>query len=575
MKDSTQLQVSVGEYTDKGAKDSNQDFHDVFIPTNHQITTKGIAIAIADGISSSDVSDIASKSAVTSFLIDYFSTSELWSVKKSAHRVLAGVNSWLCAQSDKGKFPHDKNRGYVCTFSAMIMRSHTGHIFHLGDTRIYRIREKELELLTQDHRMYVSQDKSYLSRALGIEKEFSIDYETTELKQGDIYLFMSDGIYEHIDKDVLINTIFDENNTLQESAKIISDFAFKDGSQDNLTIQIIQVDMLPNSDIKEIDKELLSKPLPPILEVPCVFDGYKVMRKLSATSRSHTYLALDVKTNANVVIKIPSIDLKNDQAYLERFSLEEWIAKRMSNDYLLKAYNQTREKNYLYSVTEYVEGTTLTQWMRDNPKLELNKLRDIATQIAKGLQAMHRQELIHQDLRPDNIMINATDTIKIIDYGSVKVAGIADINTLIEQENILGTMIYTAPEYFLGELGSSKSDIFSLAVIVYQMISGKFPYGTNVAKATSRALQRKLVYRSLYTEETNVPLWFDAALKKALSPNPRERYDELSEFIYDLKHPNEMLTKAHRVPFVERNPVLVWKGISFILATIIVFLLLY
>ncbi len=211
--------------------------------------------------------------------------------------------------------------------------------------------------------------------------------------------------------------------------------------------------------------------------------------------------------------------------------------------------------------------------MRDNPKVDLHILRDIVTQIAKGLQAMHRQELIHQDLRPDNIMINSTNTIKIIDYGSVKVSGIADINTLIEQSNILGTMIYTAPEYFINEVGSSKSDIFSLAVIVYQMVSGKFPYGTDVAKATTKALQKKLVYKSLYTDELDVPLWFDAALKKALNPNPRERYEELSEFIYDLKHPNEALIREHRVPFIERNPLLIYKGISFVLSIIIIYLL--
>lgn len=375
------------------------------------------------------------------------------------------------------------------------------------------------------------------------------------------------------EKCVLIDAILDESTTLQESAKIILDLAYENKSEDNLTIQIVKVDSLAQNDTKEIDKELLLKPLPPILEAGALFDDYKIMREISASPRSHTYLCVDTQTNDSVVLKIPSTDLQHDKAYLERFSLEEWSAKRMSNNYLLKAYNQTREKNYFYSVSEYVEGTTLAQWSRDNPKVDLQTLRDIVTQIAKGLQAMHRQEVIHQDLRPQNIMINATNTIKIIDFGSVKVAGIADINTLIEQENILGTMMYTAPEYFLNEVGSNRSDIFSLGVIVYEMLSGEFPYGTEVSKATSRAKQRKLVYKSLYRDDLEIPLWVDAALKKALAPNPRERYSELSEFIYDLKHPNEALMKEHRVPFVERNPVLVWKGISFLLSVFIIYLL--
>ena len=573
MYESNKLEVSIGEYSDKGTKEINQDFHDIFIPTDHQLTTKGVAIAIADGISSSNVSQIASKTSVTSFLIDYFSTSELWSVKKSAYRVLSAANSWLYAQSAKGEFPHDKNRGFVCTFSAMIIRSTTAHLFHIGDTRVYRLRDGTLKLLTQDHRLQVSQEKSYLSRALGIEKELSIDYDTHEVLQDDYYLFMTDGVYEHIEESVLINTITNPQQSLQESAKLLTELALEDGSSDNLTIQIIKIDNLPKSDVKEIDKELLSKPLPPILETKTLFDGYKILRELSTSSRSRTYLAFDTDSSDKVVLKIPSSDLHNDKASLERFLLEDWIAKRVSNSYLLKAHEQKRKKNYLYNATEYIEGQTLTQWMRDNPKLDLTTVREIATQIAKGLQAMHRQEAIHQDLRPANIMINSSNTIKIIDYGSVKVTGIADINSLVEQGNILGTMLYSAPEYFLGEVGSSGSDIFSLAVIIYQMISGKFPYGTDVSKATSRSLQRKLKYKSLHTQESDIPLWVDAALKKALEPTPRNRYSELSEFIYDLKHPNETLIREHNVPFVERNPVLVWQIVSFVLLITVIVLL--
>lgn len=554
MAEAPKLSLIVGEFSDRGAKELNQDFHDLRVPTNHQLTTKGIAIAIADGISSSNVSQIASKTAVTSFLIDYFSTSELWSVQKSAYRVLSSINSWLHSQSLKGEFFYDINRGYVCTFSAMILRSHTAHLFHIGDTRVYRLRKRELEQLTKDHKVHISEEKSYLARALGIEKELSIDYETHTLLEEDIYIFMSDGIYEFIEKNMLIDTILDENLTLQESAKKIAQIAYANESSDNLTIQIVKILTLPNAEIKEIDKQLLIKPLPQILNAGEVFDGYKITRELSATPRSHIYIALDQETQEQVVLKIPSMDLKDDKAYLERFLLEEWIAKRMSNPHLLKAHKQTREKNFLYSVSEFIEGETLTQWMRDNPKVELQVMRNIARQIAKGLQAMHRQELIHQDLRPQNIMIDSTQSIKIIDYGSTKIAGIADINSLIEQENILGTMLYSAPEYFLAEVGTKRSDIFSLGVILYEMLSGEYPYGVDVAKSTTRAKQKKLTYKSLYRYDTHIPLWVDAALKKALCVNPHERYEELSEFIYDLEHPNEILLQKHKVPLVERNP---------------------
>ncbi len=568
-----QLKVSIGEYSSKGRKELNQDFHDVRIPQEPQLTSKGIAIALADGISSSEVSQIASKTSVTSFLVDYFSTPESWTVKKSAQRVMTATNSWLYSQSRKGKYHYDKDRGYVCTFSAMILRSTTAYIFHVGDTRIYRLRENVLEQLTEDHRLWISREKSYLSRALGVDSDLKIDYDTLEIEEDDIFLFMTDGVYEYIGSDLITCTLKHYGDKLETAAKILADTAYDQGSKDNLTVQLVSIDTLADRDVNEINKQLNEKPLPPVLEARMLFDGYEIIRELSSSSRSHVYLALDSETGSKVVLKTPSIDLQDDKAYLERFLMEEWIAIRMKSAHLVKSYLQTRKRNYLYNVTEFIEGQTLTQWMIDNPKPKLETVRGIAEQIARGLQALHRQEIIHQDLRPENIMIDATATVKIIDFGSTRVKGIEDINTFIQQENLLGTAQYSAPEYFLGEVGSFRSDLFSLGVIVYQMISGRLPYGAQVARSTSKAAQKKLRYLYLDAETHEVPVWVEEALKKALEPNPCNRYGELSEFIFDLRHPNKEFINKSRPPLIERHPVVLWKGISSVLAFIILILL--
>ena len=569
----TQLTISLGEATSKGRKEINQDFHDLCIPSEPQLTTKGIAVALADGISSSDVSQIASKTAVTSFLMDYFSTSDSWSVKKSAQRVLYATNSWLFSQSKQGQYAHDKDKGYVCTFSAMVFRSNTAYMFHIGDARIYRLRDGHLERLTEDHRLWVGQNTSYLSRALGMDSVLNIDHDSFPLETGDLFFFMTDGVYEHIDEDILIDTISNHDNDLQKAAQILLDEAYNDGSTDNLTIQIVKIDTLPTKDVSEVDKQLIDKPLPPLLETRMVFDGYEIVQELHGSSRSHVYLAVDKETGTKVVIKTPSIDLQNDKAYLERFLMEEWIAIRMNSPYLIKSYLPTRKRNFLYNVTEFIEGQTLTQWMIDNPKPSLEVVRNITEQIAKGLLAMHRQEMIHQDLRPENIMIDSSGTVKIIDFGSTRVEGIADINSFIEQENLQGTAQYSAPEYFIGEMGSSKSDLYSLGLIVYQMISGKLPYGVSVARAKTKAEQKKLKYESLYTENGDTPLWVDETLRKALEIDPYDRYSELSEFTYDLRHPNEQYLKKSRPPLLERNPIFFWKMVSLTLATTVVGLL--
>lgn len=569
----SQLKVSVGQYSDKGRKEVNQDFHGVYIPEEPQLTSKGIAVALADGISSSDVGQVASEASVTGFLDDYFCTSEAWSVKKSALQVLTATNSWLYSQTQQGQYRFDKDRGYVCTLSAMVIKSTTAHIFHLGDTRIYRLRDHSLEQLTKDHRLWVSKEKSYLSRAMGINSRLEIDYDVQPVDWGDIFLFVTDGIYEFVSSRFMADVIKEHGNDLDKAAKIISEEAYEQGSTDNLTTQIVRVDELPCQDVNEIHQQLTELPFPPILDARMDFDGYKIIREVHASSRSHVYLAVDNEADTQVIMKTPSIDLQGDTAYLERFLMEEWIARRINSANVLRPCVQTRQRNFMYIITEYIDGQTLTQWMRDNPKPDLEIVRGIVEQIAKGLRAFHRLEMLHQDLRPENIMIDTTGTVKIIDFGSTKVAGIAEITTPVEHANILGTAQYTAPEYLLGASGAPNSDLFSLGVITYQMLTGHLPYGAQVAKAITKSAQNKLSYHSIPYDNRHIPLWVDETLKKALHPDPYKRYDELSEFIFDLRHPNKKFINKTRPPLLERDPVFFWKSVSFILVIIIILLL--
>src|SRR5690606_18184480 len=175
------LTVSLAQHSDKGIKPCNQDCHGACIPPEPQLGAKGIAVAVADGISSSAVSHIASESAIKSFLTDYYCTPETWSIKTSAQRVLSATNSWLHAQTRQGQHRYDMDKGYVCTFSAIVLRAATAHIFHAGDARIYRLRDKTIEQLTSDHRLWVSQQQSYLSRAMGASPQIELDYQTFDI----------------------------------------------------------------------------------------------------------------------------------------------------------------------------------------------------------------------------------------------------------------------------------------------------------------------------------------------------------------------------------------------------------
>ncbi|MCE2029016.1 bifunctional protein-serine/threonine kinase/phosphatase [Sessilibacter corallicola] len=567
------LKIRTGQFSDKGRKAVNQDYHGVCIPEDAALNTKGVAIALADGISSSNVSQEASRTAVTSFFDDYYSTSESWSVKKSVQCVLNAINSWLYSQTRRSSYRYNLDKGYVCTFSGMVIKSSTAHVFHVGDSRIYQLHGNSLETLTKEHRIYVSSSQHYLQRAMGMGEFVDFDYSQIAIEAGSTFFLTTDGIYEFLTDEEMTSIFHQHSDDLDLAAKKIVQLAHDKGSNDNLTFQILCVDDLPSLDASEISQSVHQLSFPPVLEARQQFDGFSIIRPLYHSARSHVYLVVDNTTKQQMVLKAPAQEYQNNEQFLERFLIEEWIAQRINSAHVLKPCRLTRPKTYIYVATEYIEGQTLTQWMIDNPKPSLEQVREIIEQIAKGLLAFHRLEMLHQDLRPENIMIDNTGTVKIIDFGSTWVAGLEEISSTMSRNEILGTAQYTAPEYFIGEYGTSLSDQFSLAVIAYQMLSGRLPYGTEIAKTRSRSAQKRLKYRSVLDENRETPAWVDFTLRKALNTDPGKRYEVTSEFLTDLRYPNKAFVNQTKAPLIERNPVLFWQGLSALLTVIIIYLL--
>jgi serine/threonine protein kinase len=566
------LTIRLGQCSDAGIKDDNEDFFGVLIPEGDSLENKGIAIAIADGMSGSDGGKEASQTSVRMFLSDYYSTPDAWSVKKAVSKIMSAMNTWLYSQGQK-KF--DSAKGMVTTFSAIVLKSQTLHLFHIGDSRVYRLREGEFEQLTQDHRIWVSNDREYLSRALGVDIHLNIDYKTLPIEVGDIYFLSTDGVHDFVNDSTLQTLIIDNISDLQHAAQSICEQASTNKSDDNITCQLVCIDTLPEEDKDELYEKLTQLPFPPDLQGGNIIDGYKIIRELVASSRSQVYLAEDTLSESDpvrqVVIKTPSVNFIDDLGYIDHFLHEEWVGKRLNSEHLIKTCAADRKRTFLYTVVEYIHGQTLAQWMLDNPKPTLIQVRGTVAQIAKGLRVMHRMEMIHQDLKPDNVIIDQNNTLKILDFGSTKIAGLVEIQSVLEHTQIVGTANYSAPEYFKGEAGTNRSDIYSLGVITYQMLTGKLPYGEiDPLKAEKKTFS----YQPAKHYNPTVPDWIDGALKKATEPNPEKRYALLSEFIYDLSKPSERLMVADERPWLQRNPLLFWQVLAGV-ELVVIFLLLF
>lgn len=569
-----QLQIELGQYSHAGRKSVNQDFYAAVLPQNYQLKHKGIIVAISDGISSSNVSQIASQTAVASLLSDYFSTPETWTVKTSVERVLSAVNGWLYSQTQRSQFRFDKDRGYVCTLSTIILKGNTAHVFHIGDSRIYRLQSNQLEQLTTDHRIWLSSEENYLSRALGVNAKVDIDYQNYTLYENDIFVLLTDGVYEYCQQEQLIQFLSQTHMTANQIAQQIVEHAYQQGSTDNLTIQIVKVQKLPQIEAHDLVPEYAQLAFAPSLNIPTQFDGYQIIREIYSSHRCVLYLAHEIGQQQLMVIKIPTLEIQQNQYLSEQFLLEEWIAKRLHSPYLLAAYPQVRPRSYIYHTMEYIDGQTLKQWVFDQKQpIALDKVRQIIEQIAKGLHAMHRLEMLHQDIRPENIMLDHFGVVKIIDFGSCAVSGIREIQR--EPTNLaLGTLAYMAPEYFLFQSGSSRSDLYSLGVLAYFLFTGDLPYQTNIAKCKSKKDFKALRYVPMTHFRNDIPVWLDKAIEKAVKINPEQRYADLSEFVYDLKHPNPQFTQQTQQSWLDREPLFFWKITSLILIVFNVCLIL-
>ena len=550
------LQISFAQKSDAGRKPENQDTVGARLPEGMLLTSKGIAIAIADGVSSSQAAREASQTAIAGFLNDYYATPDTWRTQQSAMRVIQALNSSLWGRSQNSIY----GQGYLTTFSALILKGDTGFIFHVGDTRVYRLRDHNLEQLTRDHTQRIDKHTTHLSRAMGADPYLEVDMHSLELQRGDIFILSSDGIHEAIPPQELKQLIINQRDNLDLLVEQALQLALQHQSDDNISIQALRVENIGTTGQDDAVQVLSRLPFPPVLSPGQILDGLRIKKILHESTRSQVYLVEDEKHNL-LAMKTPSELFADDKAYIERFVMEAWIGARIQSPGVVRVIPAPEARSCLYYLTEYIPGPTLTQLLKERGKLSILDAVELTESLIRGLRAFHRKETLHQDLKPDNIVISAKGPM-IVDFGSCWVAGVQEAGTPIERDHVLGTLDYSAPEYRYGGSPSAAADQFSLAVLLYEMLTGKLPYGSAYGKAMDLKSFQKLEYISAMKHNPLVPYWLDKALEKALHINPSHRYEALSEWLQDLKRPNPNWLSPRAQPLLERNPLLLWKLIA-------------
>ncbi len=559
MTKSNRLSINLASHSEKGLKEINEDAVGFFAPVEDRLLEgKGIILAVADGVSSAEAGKDASETAVKRFIDDYYPTPDTWSVKHSGQKLLSSINITLFKRSHEFA---SEEKGYLTTFTGLVIKSRTCHLFHVGDSRAYLYRNNELKQLTRDHVASIATGRSFLARAVGMDNCLQIDYSTVDLEDNDLLLATSDGIHDFVDSDKL-NEILSLKMSEQEKIDLLAKTAFDNGSDDNISGVIAQVNQLPNESLNDYNSKLLRLPFPPPLDPGVKLDGYKVIKELFASSRSQLYLVEDTDTGFQMVMKTPSITFQEDTGYIDRFIQEEWIGKRISSEYVVRIIEQERPRTCLYYLMEYVHGVSMDKWMKQNhfpkPKLAIS----IIEKIAKGLAEFHKMETIHQDLKPANILIDKDNNIKIVDFGSVFVAGLAEVFIPLEHEGALGTATYSDPKYLLGKNTGIQGDLYALATISYELFCGKLPYGEKIEECQTAFEYDRLRYIPANEVNPVIPMWFDRTLQRGVAFDLEERYENIDEFLTDLRHPNPIYLRDDPKVTKNKSQVLFWQLLS-------------
>ena len=572
----SELKLRYSSLCEAGIKPANEDAVAQHIPADpHLLTYKGACFALADGVSTAEAGQQASQRAVSRFCREYSQTPDSWSVAYSAEQLLATINNELYELSHQ--FAHDQ-KGYLTTFTALVLKSQTAHFFHIGDSRLYHWRDGVLVQLSQDHTTVLSEQRQFLGRALGMDARVELQQGSLTVKSGDRFLLCSDGLSDFVSPDALQQAVSAADD-LEQSALQLKQQALAQGSDDNISLILLQITALPEQSLDDLNQHLTRLPFPPALSPGMKLDGYKVLQELFASSRSHLYLVEDEASGAKLVLKCPSLNYDDDALYIDRFIREEWIGLRIESDYVVKVVRQSRPRSFLYYLMEYLPGQSLEQWFERQPKpLKPALAIKLVKQIAKGLTAFHHMGAIHQDLKPGNIIYLQDGRLKIVDFGSVYVAGLAEIYSPLQHEAALGTAAYSDPHYLLGHNSGVQGDIYALATIAYELFSGgHLPYGAAVEECRTAADYDKLRYRSASQFNPVIPTWFDRALQKGVSLDLSQRYQSINQLLTDLQQPNPAFLHEEVKQQHKTNPLLFWQllsGFWFITLLLVVWLFL-
>lgn len=573
----TTLQVEIGQGSAVGRRERNEDFYGCILPQDAMLRKrKGILLAVADGLGGHEGGMRASQIAVKMVLEDYYGTSESWSTKRSLGQVIQAANRWI---HEEGKRTGGV-RPMATTLCVLCLRGVRYTLAHVGDSRAYLYRQGKLQQLTADHSWHGAELGHGLTRAIGMEPEMRLDVQEGNIQEGDQFLLCTDGVSRILDAGML-ERILDGADSPQEVCDWILRAVGDLGGEDNATVQAIVARELPDPVLEELRAEGKDLPVLTSVKPGMVIDGYRIMARIHKGGMGTLYRALDLESGKEVVLKFPHPLNAEDPVYRERFLREAWVARQVRSPWTVQVIDRPdRPRTSLYTVWEYLEGKSLRQYLDAQKRITVEEGLDLATQVCHGLIHLHRREIYHRDVKPDNLFLLEDGGVKILDFGVARIEGLPPVGGWPVGEwkdgsdpgregpaeavrRAPGTANYMAPELFQGARGDARSDLYALGATLYEALTGRWPYGDIFQQA--RPTFKEPVPPSRYNPGIGPEL--ETVLLKAVARDPAKRYQEASALLYDLEH-LDRVSPAQAEPLLDRGPAVYWKAAFYFMAAL-------
>jgi len=565
------FEVDIGYSSQRGPRELNEDFAGaVHAPPGDE--ARGLIAAIADGVSSGGHGREAAQTTVMGLLADYFATPATWEPTAALDRLIGAQNGWL-ADHNRRRQGKDGGGTALTTLTALVLHGQGYTLAHVGDTRAWRVRAggEPAVPLTQDHAFDHPDMRSRLTRAIGLDDQVRVDYVQGDVRVGDCFVLSSDGVHGVLRPQQVAALALQGDAEAASEALVRA--ALEAGTRDNATALVIRVVGL---DARQLDDELgdgRRLAPPPALKVGDVLDGYAITALVADTGVHLLYQARHPATRELVALKTLHPSRAGDPQERAMLAHEAWLGFRVGGNGFVRVHERAADASALYIVFDWHGGRTLEQLRKANARGAVGEVVAAAIALSRALGRLHRQGVVHRDIKPGNLHLGEDGRWRIIDLG----VALSGRESAAQRELHAGTPSYINPEQWEeGGVADAGSDLFALGVTLYQWLTGHLPYGEIEPYQVARYRRDPVALSRL---RPDVPIWLDHLVRKAVARDPRERFETAEELLLALERgASRPVNAPAATPLIRRDPLALYQlalGVSILFNLLLIVWLLF